>query len=163
MDAAVRAAGVNGAGIAVIAIDRDIQAAVRTAGVNGAGIEVVAIDRDIQAAVRRACVFGTGIAVVAADRDILAAVRRACVFGTGIAVIARIAASPLCRLRIIGGLDNRCRIKRRMFQHRDRVEYKASWREPIMMAEAMDIACHKRMSKAVYPLMCRHRCYQHSQ
>jgi len=163
MAAAVRTAGVNGAGIAVVAIDRDIQAAVRTAGVNGAGIAVIAIDRDIHAAVRRACVFGTGIAVIAIDRDIHAAIRRACVFGTGIAVIARIAASPLCRLRIIGGLDNRCRIKRRMFQHRARAENKASWREPIMMAEARDVACHRRMSKTVYSLMRRHRCYQHSQ
>ena len=117
MDAAVWTAGVNGAGIAVIAIYRNIQAAVRTAGVNGARIAVVAIDGGINAAVRRACVFCTRIAV-----------------------IARIAASPLCRLRIIGGLDNRCRINRRMFQHWARVEYKASWREPIMMAEATDIA-----------------------
>jgi hypothetical protein len=163
MDAAGRTTGVNGAGIAVVAIDRDIQAAVWTAGVNGAGIAVIAIYRDIQAAVRAAGVNSAGIAVIAIDRDIHAAIRRACVFGTGIAVIARIAASPLCRLRVIGGLDNRCRIKRRMFQHRDRVEYKASWREPIMMAEARDIACHRRMSKTVYPLMRRRRCYQHSQ
>ena len=163
MGAAVWTAGVNGAGIAVIAVDRDIHAAVRAAGVNGAGIAVIAIDRDIQAAVWTAGVNGAGIAVVAIDRDIHAAVRCACVFGTGITVIARIAASPLCRLRIIGGLDNRCRIKRRMFQHRDRVEYKISWSEQIMIAEAMDIACHRRMSKTVYSLMCRHRCYQNSQ
>jgi len=161
--AAVWTAGVNGAGIAVIAADRDIHATIWTAGVNSAGIAVVAIDRDIHATVWTAGVNGAGIAVVAIDGSIHAAVRCACVFCAGVAVIARIAASPLCRLRIIGGLDNWCRIKRRMFQRRYRAEYKASWSEPIMIAEATNITCHRRMTKTVYPLMRRHRCYKHSQ